>query len=203
MTVKTRVVVAGGKYLVTHPRSRITRVVVRFAVRKLSDKIATATHADAIPATRGSRLVTVVGVVVVAGGVVYVVRRSTRSEDAAPSVTVPAPNAPFPAAAPAAAPPESRDAPPLSPTVSLAAEAAAEELGGDDDDALAARVVARLFDGTPALGVEVAATAGVITLRGEVADEDAEGRFVRDAEQVEGVKAVQSELVTGEPGPTS
>ncbi len=199
MTVKTRLAVTGGKYLVTHPRSRITRFVVRFAVRKLSDKLQEVTHADAIPATRGSRLVTVAGVVVVAGAVVYVVRRSIRVEDPAPSVAVPPSNAPFPAAAPAAAPPESRDAPPASPTVSLAAEAAAEEIG-DGDEALAARVVARLFDGTPALGVEVAATAGVITLRGEVADEEAEGRFVRDAEQVEGVKAVQSELVTSDPG---
>ncbi len=201
MTVKTRLAVAGGKYLVTHPRSRITRFVVRFAVRKLSNKIVDATHADAIPATRGSRLVTVAGVVVVAGGIVYVVRRSSGDAPTSPAVFVPPASAPFPAAAPAAAPPESRDAPPATPTTNLAAEAAAEELG-DGDEALVARVVARLFDGTPALGVEVAATAGVITLRGEVADEAAEGRFVRDAEQVEGVKAVQSELVTGEPGST-
>ncbi|MBA2349545.1 MAG: hypothetical protein H0V81_14760, partial [Solirubrobacterales bacterium] len=83
MTVKTRLAVAGGKYLVTHPRSRITRFVVRFAARKLSDKFVEATHADAIPATRGSRLVTVAGVVVVAGGIVYVVRRSTRAQEAA------------------------------------------------------------------------------------------------------------------------
>ena len=197
MTVKTRLAVAGGKFLITHPRSRITRFVVRFAVRKLSGKFVEATHADAIPATRGSRLVTVAGVVVVAGGIVFIVRRSTRSDASGSGITVPPPNAPFPTAAPAAAPPESRDAPPVSPTVNLAAEAAAEEIG-DGDDALAARVTARLFGATPALGVEVAATAGVITLRGEVADEDAEGRFVRDAEQVEGVKAVQSELVTGE-----
>ncbi|MBA2347264.1 MAG: BON domain-containing protein, partial [Solirubrobacterales bacterium] len=108
----------------------------------------------------------------------------------------------FPAAAPAAAPPESRDAPPVSPTVSLPAEAAAEEIG-DGDEALVARVTAQLFDGAPALGVEVAASGGVVTLRGEVADEEAEGRFVRDAEQVEGVKAVQSELVTSEPGAAS
>lgn len=202
MTVKTRLAVAGGKYLVTHPRSRITHFVVRFVARKLSGKLVEATHADAIPATRGSRLVTVVGVVVVAGGIIYVVRRSASSADAASSVEVPSPHAPFPAAAPAAAPPESRDAPPTSPTVSLAAEAAAEDVG-DGDEALVARVTAQLFDGSPALGVEVAASAGVITLRGEVADEEAEVRFVRDAEQVEGVKAVQSELVTAESGPAS
>ncbi len=41
-----------------------------------------------------------------------------------------------------------------------------------------------------------------MTLRGQVADEEAEVRVVRDAEKIEGVKAVQSELQTAgaEPG---
>ncbi len=241
-TVKSRVALAGGKYLVTHPRSRLTRFVVRFAVRRVSKKVVTATHVDAIPATRGSRLTTVVGVVVVAGGIVLVVRKTTKRKDeqpaaavtpayppagAAPPATTASPpppaaappattaSPPPPAAAPpatsgaplsAAAPPETRDAPPTTPTTSPAAEAAAVVAAADvsdDDDALVARVEAKLFGGTPGVGVEVEVASGVVTLRGQVVDEEAEGRFVRDAEQVEGVKAVQSELETAgaEPGP--
>lgn len=199
-SVKTRVALTGGKFLITHPRSRITRFVVRFAVRRLTGKVVAATHADAIPATRGSRLVTVAGVVVVAGGIIYVVRRTSTAAAPAPSVAVPSPHAPFPAAPPAGAPPQSRDVPPASPTVSLVAEAAAEDLG-TGDDALAARVTSTLFGAAPAIGVRVEATAGVVTLRGEVADEAAESRIVRDAEQIDGVKAVQSELVTNGPQP--
>jgi hypothetical protein len=206
-SMKTRVAVAGGKYLVTHPRGRLTRVVVRFAVKRVSKKLATATRVDAIPATGGSRLTTVAGIAVVAGGIVLLARRARTPE--APSVVVPPPHAPFPAAAPAAAPPETRDAPSTTPTTSPAAEAAsivameaaAADLG-DDDEALAARVQAELFGGTPPLNVSVESASGVITLRGTVADADAEGRFVRNAEAVPGVKAVQSELLTAgaEPG---
>ncbi len=229
-TVKSRVALAGGKYLVTHPRSRLTRFVVRFAVRRVSKKVVTATHVDAIPATRGSRLTTVVGVVVVAGGIVLVVRKTTKRKDEQPAAAVtpaypPAGAAPPattafpspPAAAPpatsgaplsAATPPETRDAPPTTPTTSPAAEAAAVVAAADvsdDDDALVARVEAKLFGGTPGVGVAVEAASGVVTLRGQVVDEEVEGRFVRDAEQVEGVKAVQSELQTAgaEPGPSA
>ena len=203
-TVKSRVALAGGKYLVTHPRSRLTRFVVRFAVRRVSKKVVTATHVDAIPATRGSRVVTVVGVVVVAGGIVLIVRRITKREDAQPVGTVTPAYPPVPPVG--ATPPETRDAPPIIPTTSPAAEAAAVAAASDvsdDDDALAARVEARLFGGLPSVAVEVEAVSGVVTLRGQVVDEEAEGRFVRDAEQVEGVKAVQSELQTAgaEPGP--
>jgi len=203
-TVKSRIALAGGKYLVTHPRSRLTRVVVRFVVRRVSKKVVTATHLDAIPATRGSRLVTVAGIAVVAGGIVIVVRKSTKSAEAQPADAVPSPHAPFPPAA--GTPPETRDAPPTTPTTSPAAEAAAVVAAADvsdNDDALVARVEAKLFGGAPGLGVEVEAASGVVTLRGQVVDEEAEGRFVRDAEQVEGVKAVQSELQTAgaEPGP--
>jgi len=198
-TVKSRVALAGGKYLVTHPRSRLTSFVVRFAVRRVSKKLVTATHVDAIPATRGSRLVTVVGVAVVAGGIVVIVRKTTKREGAQPAATPPQPYAPFPPAA--GTPPETRDAPPTTPTTSPAAEAAAVAAAAevsDGDDALAARVEATLFGGSPGIGIGVAveAAGGVVTLRGQVADEEAEGRFVRDAEQVEGVKAVQSELQT-------
>lgn len=75
--------------------------------------------------------------------------------------------------------------------------------GDDGDAALAARVEATLAADAAAQGVQVAASAGVVTLRGPVSDEAAETRVVRDAEQVQGVKAVQSELqhVHGEPGP--
>lgn len=196
-SVKSRVALAGGKYLITHPRGRITRLVVRLAVRRLSGKLVSATHADAIPPVRGSRLTTIAGIAAVAGGIVLVVRRTTKSETAASTVDVPAPYAPFPPAA--GAPPESRDAPPSTPTTSMAAEAADV---GDGDDALVARVQAKLFGGTPPLGVTVESHAGVITLRGKVADDEAEVRFVRDAETIEGVKAVRSELQTAgaEPG---
>ncbi len=205
-TVKSRVALAGGKYLVTHPRSRLTRFVVRFALRRVSKKVVTATRIDAIPATRGSRLVTVVGVVVVAGGIVLIVRRITKREDAQPAGTVTPAYPPVPPVD--AAPPETRDAPPATPTTSPAAEAAAVVAAADvsdDDDVLVARVEARLFGGLPSVGVEVEAVSGVVTLRGQVADEEAEGRFVRDAEEVEGVKAVQSELQTAgaEPGSPS
>ena len=200
-SVRTRVAFAGGKYLITHPRGRITRLVVRLVVRKVSRKLVTVTHAGAIPATRGSRLATVVGVIVVAGGIVYVVRRTNGSSHAESAVTVPPPHAPFPAASPVAAPPESRDAPSSTPVTSPAAEAAASGVG-EGDDALVARVEAGLFGGTAPLGVSVSSTAGVVTLRGQVADEEAEVRFVRDAEAIDGVKAVQSELETvgSEPG---
>jgi len=191
-SVKTRLAFAGGKYLVTHPRSRVTRLVVRVAVRRLSKKLALAAHADAIPATRGSRLATVVGVAAVAGGIgiVVVVRRTRRPAAAESVVVVPPAHAPFPPA---------RAAEP-APTGPVAGGAAGV---GDGDEALAARVEARLFGEAPALGVSVEAAGGVVTLRGKVADEEAEGRFVRDAEQVEGVKAVQSELQTAgtEPAP--
>jgi osmotically-inducible protein OsmY len=63
-----------------------------------------------------------------------------------------------------------------------------------DDEALAMRVEKQLFGGAPPPGVTVESRAGVVTLRGPVADEQAEVRFVRDAEAIEGVKAVQSEL---------
>lgn len=201
-SVRTRVALAGGKYLITHPRGRITRLVVRFAVRKLAKKLVAATHAEAIPATRGSRLLTVAGVLVVAGGIIVLVRRSTAkdsSEESPPAV--PPAHAPFPAAAPAAAPPESRDAPSTTPVTSPAAEAAAMGVG-EGDDVLVARVEAELFGGSAPLGVTVSSTAGVVTLRGQVADEEAEVRVVRDAEKIDGVKAVQSELETAgsEPG---
>ncbi len=205
-SVKSRVAFAGGKYLVKHPRSRVTRLVVRLAVRRVAKKLVAATHADAIPAARGSRVTTVVGIAAVAGGIVLVVRKTAKPAAPESAVTVPPPYAPFPPAADAGpeaagAPAETRDAPPTSPTTSPAAEAAAAEVGGDDE-ALVARVEAKLFSGAPALGVTVESQAGVVTLRGRVADEEAEGRFVRDAETIEGVKAVQSELeVAGaEPG---
>ncbi|MCW3012127.1 MAG: hypothetical protein JWO90_2531, partial [Solirubrobacterales bacterium] len=79
-SMKTRVAVAGGKYLVTHPRGRLTRVVVRFAVKRVSKKLATATRVDAIPATGGSRLTTVAGIAVVAGGIVLLARRARTPE---------------------------------------------------------------------------------------------------------------------------
>ncbi len=213
-SVKTRVALTGGKYLLTHPRSRLTRFVVRFAARKLRSRIATATRVEAIPATRGSRLTTVLGVAVVAGAVVIVVRRAARRPEPAPSVTVPPPYAPVaPAATSRPAAPEPREAPPAAAATSPAAEAAASVEAaanlaaaatdvGEGDDAVVARVQAKLFGGTPPLGVSVEAHAGVVTLRGTVADQDAETRFVRDAEQIEGVKAVQSELQTAgaEPG---
>lgn len=207
-SAKTRVALAGGKHLVKHPRSRLTRFVVRFAARRVGARIATATHAEAIPATRGSRLTTVGGVVVVAGGIVVLVRRSGTRGPAASAVVVPVPHAPVPAAAPVA--PAAAAAPPSTPSTSPAAEAAritaveavASELG-DGDAALVARVRAELFGGTPPLGVTVQSNAGVVTLRGQVADEEAEVRFVRDAERIEGVKAVQSELVTSGDGPAA
>lgn len=203
LTVKTRIALKGGRYLATHPRSWLTRVVVRFAIRRLTGKLAGVTHAEAIPATRGSRLTTVAGVAAVAGGIILVVRRAAASPNVTETaVTVPPPFAPFPAAAGAAAPPETRDAPPTSPTTSPAAEAAAADVG-EGDDALVVRVRSELFGGTPPLGVTVESHSGVITLRGRVADLDAESRFVRDAEAIDGVKAVQSELqhATAEPGP--
>ncbi len=200
-SAKTRIAVTGGKFLITHPRSRITKFVVRFAVRKLSKKAVAATHYDAIPEVRGSRLITVgsiAGVAAVAGGIVVAARRT---KSTASPVVVPPANAPFPAATGGSAPPETRDAPSTTPTTSPAAEAAAEVLG-DGDDAIVARVQSKLFGGTPPLGVTVEAHAGVVTLRGQVADEEAEGLLVRDAETIEGVKAVQSELQTAgsEPG---
>ena len=246
-SVKSRVALAGGKYLLTHPRSRITHVVVRFARKRIAKKLAMTTHADAIPATRGSRLTTVAGIAAVAGGIVLVVRRTTKPAEASSSVNLPEPYAPFPpaqgpppetesapletagpppeterapletAGAPPetesapletqSEPPETADAPPVSPTISPAAEAAAVAATdnlGDSDDEIVARVEAKLFGGAPGL-VKVEVSGGVVTLSGPVDDEEAEGRFVRDAEQVEGVKAVRSELQTAgaEPGSPS
>ena len=260
-SVKSRVALAGGKYLLTHPRSRITHVVVRFARKRIAKKLARTTHADAIPATRGSRLTTVAGIAAVAGGIVLVVRRTTKPAEASSSVNLPEPYAPFPpaqgpppetesapletagpppetesapletagappetesapletAGAPPetesapletqSEPPETADAPPVSPTISPAAEAAAVAATdnlGDSDDEIVARVEAKLFGGAPGL-VKVEVSGGVVTLSGPVDDEEAEGRFVRDAEQVEGVKAVRSELQTAgaEPGSPS
>lgn len=205
-SVKSRVAVAGGKYLITHPRGRITRFVVRFAVRKLSKRVATATRYEALPEVRGSRLTTLAGIATVAGGIVFVVRRTAKSTSSPSSpVVVPPANAPFPAAAGGAAPPETHDAPSTTPTASLAAEAAALTLADGDDEAIVARVEDKLFGGTPPLGVTVEAQSGVVTLRGTVADEESEVRFVHDAEQIPGVKAVQSELQTAgaEPGAPS
>lgn len=185
-SVKSRAVRSGAKYLITHQRGRITRFVVRFALRRLSTRLGVET----IPAVRGSRLTTVVGVFAVAAGIIVVVRRSARGGPAptgAPSAITP-----FPAAA---APPETRDAPSVNPTTSQAAEAAAANPGADEVE-LVARVEAKLVGGEALTAIDVEASAGVITLRGEVADEDAEARVVRDAETVHGVKAVRSELKT-------
>ena len=232
-SVKSRVALAGGKYLLTHPRARITHVVVRFARKRIAKKLARTTHAGAIPATRGSRLTTVAGIAAVAGGIVLVVRRTTKPAEASSTVNLPEPYAPFPpaqgpppetesapletAGAPPetesapletqSEPPETADAPPVSPTISPAAEAAAVAATdnlGDSDDEIVARVEAKLFGGAPGL-VKVEVSGGVVTLSGPVDDEEAEGRFVRDAEQVEGVKAVRSELQTAgaEPGSPS
>ncbi len=246
-SVKSRVALVGGKYLLTHPRSRITHVVVRFARKRIAKKLARTTHADAIPATRSSRLTTVAGIAAVAGGIVLVVRRTTKPAEASSPVNLPEPYAAFPPAQdpppetesapletagappetesapvetvaappetenaplePQSAPPETADAPPISPTISPAADAAAvaatANLGASDDE-IVARVEAKLFGGTPGL-VKVEVSGGVVTLSGPVDDEEAEGRFVRDAEQVEGVKAVRSELQTAraEPGSPS
>ena len=200
-SVKSRAAFTGGKYLVTHPTSRVTRLVVPFVARRVRRRLAGATHADAIPPTRGSRLTTVAGVAFVAGGIVFVVRRAAKRSRSQPEpvATAPVPSAPFPSVA--GAPPEARDAPPVSPSAGPGTEAE----GGVGDDALAARVQAKLFGGTPPAGVTVESHGGVITLRGRVADEAAEGRFVRDAETIDGVKAVQSELQTAgvEPGPSA
>jgi BON domain len=210
-SVKSRAARTGVKYVVTHPRSRITHFAVRFVMRRLTRKVATSPGVEAIPAVRGSRLTTVGGVVVVAGGIIMIARRG-KSSDGPAAATTPSPfpaatstPAPFPAAAAAAAPPETRDAPSVTPTTSQAAEAAAIETGESEDE-LVARVEAKLVDGAPTTAIDVEANAGVITLRGEVADEDAEARVVRDAEAVDGVKAVQSELskaAADEPGPAA
>lgn len=201
-SVKTRVAIVGGKFLLTHPSSRITRLVVRLVVRRVRGKLLSATHAEAIPATRGSRLTTIVGIAVVAGGIVLLVRKAGTPEQETSVVTVPPPHAPFPPAA--TTPPETREAPPVTPTASPAAEAAAADVG-TDDAALVMRVKAKLFGGIPPLGVTIESHSGVVTLRGRVADQEDEGRLVRSAEQVEGVKAVQSELQAAgtEPGSAS
>ena len=231
-SMKTRVALAGGKYLVTHPRGRITRLVVRFAVKRVGKKFASASHIDALPQSRAIRFVVVGWIAVVlsgtglvAGGIAFVVRRRRRRAAttlagmpaAAPSSsnvpTAPAAAAPTVAVIPptpvSTTPPETRDAPPVTPTTSPAAEAeaitAAEAdagQAGGGDDALVARVKAELFGGTPPADFTVESESGVITLRGSVPDEEAEVRFVRDAESVDGVKAVQSELQTAsvEPG---
>lgn len=196
-SVKSRAARTGAKYVVTHPRSRVTRFAVRFVLRRLGKRVGKTTAVAAIPEVRGSRVPTVVGVVAVAGGIVLLARR-TRSDAPAPAAAASTPPAPFPAAAPAAAPPETRDAPSTRPTTSPAAEAAAATAvaaDGDDDATLIARVQGKLSE-TAAVSVVVEAASGVITLRGDVADEEAERRLVSDAEQVRGVKAVQSELRT-------
>lgn len=196
-SVKTRLAFAVGKHLLTHPRSRLTRYVIRFAVWLLVKRVV-ATPAGSIPATRGSRLTTVAGIAAVAGGVAFVARRTAKARhDVSASNIEPAPFGPS-----AASEPQTRDAPPTTPTADPSAEAGTEE-GGESDDALVRRVSAELFGGTPPVGVTLAANAGVVTLSGSVADEAAEGALVRDAEAIEGVKAVQSELQTAgaEPGP--
>jgi len=231
-SVKSRAIRAGVKYVVTHPRSRLTRLVARIVVRRVTKKLASAPGLGAIPPVRGSRLTTLVGIVAVAGGIVLVVRRGKRA--AAGPAAPPSASMPFRAAAPAAPVPETRDAPPTTPTTSPASEAAAAAGSGSDaataPDALAAggsgtgetpppaaaggadaggpglvaRVEARI-EGVAAPDVAVEENAGVITLRGAVADAEVERRLVRDTEQVEGVKAVQSELRTAadESGPAA
>lgn len=199
-SVKTRLAFALGKHLVTHPRSRLTRFVLRFAAWLLVKKVVASTPVGAVPATRGSRLTTIAGVAAVAGAITFVARRTIRARSDASGTDL----TPAPFASGAGAPPETRDAPPTTPTADLAAEAAAAD-GGESDDALVRRVSAELFGGTPPVGVTLAANAGVVTLRGTVADEAAEGALVRDAEAIAGVKAVQSELQTAgaEPGPAA
>ena len=229
-TVKTRAARAGVKYAVAHPRSRVTRFAARLVVRRLIAQV-----------KLGAKLVALLWVTLVTGGVLLLVRWRKRRHaaraaavaspamQAAPSTAAAAssssgtaaggpppaasaPPAPFPAAAPAAAPPETRDAPSTTPTTSPGAEAAAasgseaadeaasthDQGAATDDPALAARVQAQLVD--DAAGLEVEASAGVVTLRGRVEDEAAETKVVRDAELIEGVKAVQSELETASDG---
>ncbi len=213
-SAKTRLALKGGKYLVTHPRSRLTRLVVRFVGRRVGSRLARLTQTGVLSRSLALRIVVlgwiaavVSGSVLLFGGIAFVVRRRRRRA-AARLATAPRVTPPFPPSA--STPLATRDAPPATPTTSPAAEAAAitgvhaaASDVGDGDDAVVARVQAKLFGGTPPLGLTVESNAGVVTLRGQVADEDAEVRFVRDAETIEGVKAVQSELQTAgiEPGP--
>ncbi len=204
-SVKTRVAITGGKYLVTHPRSRLTRWVIRFVARRVGTRLARLANRGPFAlrlVVVGWLAAVVAGSAVVAGGVAFVVRRRRRRA-AAREAVAPLVTPPFPPSA--ATPPETRDAPSTTPTTSPASEAAALTAAaavGDGDDAVVARVNAQLFGGTPPLGVTVESNSGVVTLRGQVADEEAEVRIVRDAERIEGVKAVQSELQSAgaEPG---
>lgn len=211
-SVKTRAALVGGKYLVTHPRGRVARWAFRFAVRRLSRRLAVV--APGAPPTAG-RVVKVAAVTALAvGGVAFVVRRRRRRavaeatptpappmafvpEARGPDAAAPVREAPtHEAATPAPFVPEEPAPVTFSPPVPAPA---ADEFGPAPDaadDALVARVEARLFGEAAAPSVKVEVSSGVVTLRGEVDDEEAERVLVKDAERVEGVKAVQSELET-------
>lgn len=173
-SLKVRAARAGAKYAVTHPRSRLTRLAVRVVVRRLIKR-----------AIARVGLLAFAWLAFITAGVVLAVRRRKRG---ATAPYVPSPVSPTSPSA--AAPLETHDAATTNPIQARS-----------DDQGLAARVAAELSVGAAALMVE--ANAGVVTLRGPVADEETESRFVRDAEAVPGVKAVQSELHPGtdEPGP--
>lgn len=178
-SMKVRVARAGVLYVVRNPTTRVSR----FAIRFVAKRVRRAAVARVEPVTaHPSRLVAVGGVAIVAGGLILWARRSTDAA-ASPAVHVPPVGAPMPAAEPT----------PVPGPAGAAVETVATPLASDDA-ALAARVERELFAGSPALGVSVEVAAGVVTLRGPVSDEDAAVRIVRDAEAIEGVRAVQSEL---------
>ena len=190
-SVKARAIRVGAKYLITHPRSRLTRVTIALVRRAVAKRLRAIPAVAAVPPLRGSRLATLAAVAVAAGAIVLAIRRG-KARASAPTETGETsstrPTTPPPAAGGAAATP--------------AAEAGATP-AADGDDALVARVQDTLSAGAAAVGVAVAAKAGVVTLTGHVVDQDTELRFVRDAEGVEGVKAVRSELHTGQDEPGS
>ena len=168
------------RFLVTHPRARLTRWVVRFVVGRLRRRVSSSPAVERIPPVRGSRLTTIAGVAGVATVTVVLARRSRRPSGAAPAPTP----APFPA-----------------PVRTAGFASQPTPTPAEQNDRLAAEVQAKLLEGDPDPGVEVEPSAGVITLRGTLADEEAETRFVRVAEQVAGGKAVQSELRTAQDDP--
>lgn len=203
-SLKTRAALAGGKYLVTHPRGRLTRFVVRFAVRRVGKKLVSASHTSALPKSRAIRIVVLGWIVIVLSGtglIAFVVRRRRRRA-AATLARMPQPVTPTPVSSVSPTPPAEPTGPAAEAGAITAADAEAGK-AGDGDEALVARVTAELSGGTTSpADLSVESDSGVITLRGSVPDEGAEVRVIRDAELVDGVKAVRSELQTAsaEPG---
>lgn len=98
-SLKSRAVRTGGKYLIRHPRSRVTRLVVRLVLVRLARRLRRSRVARGLPTVPGPGVLTLAGVVVGSLGLLALLRKARGGGAAARPAPAPEPATAAPAAA--------------------------------------------------------------------------------------------------------